>query len=48
MSIVSGDYFDALHFVAGKAICFNQFSSVKIGRNVLLKHCLTTYGCVVQ
>jgi len=45
MSAVSGDYFDALHFAVGKATRFNQFSSVKIARNILLKHCLTTYGC---
>jgi len=48
MSAVSGDYFVALHFAAGKATWFNQFSSVKIDRNVLLKHCLTTYRCVVH
>jgi hypothetical protein len=48
MLALSGDYFEALHFAGGKATWFNQFSSVKIARNVLLKHCLTTYGCVVQ
>jgi len=41
MSGVRGDYFDALYFAAGKATWFNQFSSAKIARNVLLKHCLT-------
>jgi len=45
MSAVSRDYFDALHFAADKATWFNLFSSVRIARNVLLKHCLTTYGC---
>ena len=52
MSVQSGDYFDgaisivdvhdALQLAACDATWFNQFSSVKVARNVLPKHCFTT------